>query len=314
MVSCKHSLIYTYCPLLSFVANTRKSAFPAWQAGRIALSALVAAVLLIALVGRVVLAVGDWQATGLATAVTAAGPDASSSATAVDLPAVQALGLFGGAASNVAGTSRALAVAATDLTLTLEGVVVGSNAADSVAIIVSNGQQHGYRVGETLPVGVSVTVSRIEKDRVILSNNGIEQALWLYADDKAPRAASTAAARSAPVQQAATTPANAAANTAQPAEQQIKQAQARLAEIIEVAPAVSNGQLIGFRLAPGYRLKDFVQLGFKTNDVVTAVNGIALNDMDNLPELYRLMNESGDVSFSLLRDDQPLMLQMTMAP
>ncbi|MES2605182.1 MAG: type II secretion system protein GspC [Pseudomonadota bacterium] len=301
--------------MLSLLNDTPKSTFRALQVGRIALSALVVVVLLVALAGRGALAVRDWRAAAQLTTATAAAGQTALPATDVDLPAVQALGLFGGA---VAGTEagRVPMVAATDLGLTLEGVVVGSNAADSIAIIVSNSRQHGYRVGETLPVGVSVTVSRVEKDHVILSNNGIEQALWLYGDDKEPRVANVVTPRLMPASGSVTLPAgpSAGSNAPQAAEQQIKQAQARLAEIIEVSPAVANGQLIGYSLSPGYRLKDFVQLGFKTNDIVTAVNGIALNDMANLSELYRLMNEAGDVSFSVLRDGQPLSLQMTMAP
>lgn len=276
---------------------------------------LVALVLAIALLGRVAWGVSEWRQAAAPAEVALAAKAATATANTVDLAAVQRLGLFGGASAGSNSGDRP-AAATTDLALSLEGVVVGSDPADSVAVIVSNGQQQTYHIGDPLPVGVAVTVARIEKDHVILSNNGIDQTLWLYEEGKAPRVATVV--RSGRAATAERPSAAAGAKELEPgaktAEQQIKQASARLAEIIEVSPAVSNGQLIGYSLAPGFRLKDFVQLGFKTNDVITAVNGIALNDMGNLPELYRLMNETGDVSFSLLRDGEPLTLQMTMAP
>ena len=83
-----------------------------------------------------------------------------------------------------------------------------------------------------------------------------------------------------------------------------------LAEVIQVSPAVENGALVGYRLVPGARLKEFVQYGFQTNDVVTAVNGIPLNDMANVPQLYSLMNGASEVSFSLMREGKPLTLQI----
>lgn len=312
MISCGKSSLAIPC-VLSHVKKLRQSAVLTGSAGRMALPVVVTLVLAVALVMRLAMVVRDWgQPVNLVSPAEPAKPTANTAT--VDLGAVQALGLFGGGTASAGATGQAAAT--TDLALSLEGVVVGSNPADSVAIIISNGQQQAYHVGDPLPAGVSVTLARIEKDHVILSNNGVDQTLWLYSDDKSPRVVKTTKSTVAATAKASPTSAGAteSAPAPQAGPQQIKQATARLAEIIEVSPAVSNGQLVGYLLSPGNRLKDFVQLGFKTNDIVTAVNGIALNDMANLPELYRLMNESGDVSFSLLRDGEPVTLQMTMAP
>jgi general secretion pathway protein C len=283
-----------------------------FSAGRVALSAVIALLLLLALGGRLLVAVRDWQPAA-PPSVVASGEQPGPQTVTVNLAAVQALQLFAG--STAADPARQLPVlASTELNLSLEGVVIASDAANSVAVLVSNGQQQSYRVGATLPIGVAVSLVRVAQDHVILDNNGIEQALWLYADNKSKPSAGAGDQRTATASTATATLANALNSGPAAAPQQIQKAAARLAEIIEVAPALANGALVGYQLSPGYRLKEFVQLGFKTNDIVTAVNGVALNDMANLSQLYGLMNQAGDVSFSVLRDGQPVTLQMTMAP
>ena len=234
----------------------------------------------------------------------------------VDLPAVQALKLF--ADNNTlagAGVARAK-VATTDLDLGLEGVVLASDPKDSRALIISNGQQRSYKSGDTLPVGAGVTLAGIAQDHVLIRNNGIEQALWLFdADPQAKPAKAGASAGKANTQSGLAAGKGIAGDPLlQAAPQQIHKASGRLAEIMEVAPVAANGQLLGYMLSPGMRLKEFVQLGFQTNDIVTSVNGIALNDKANLSELYSLMNKPGDVSFSLLRSGKPVTLQMTLTP
>ncbi len=267
---------------------------------------------------RLGLAVINWPPLAVVTRVEPAQPGGQDPQT-VDLASVQSLKLFAASNAALAQTAAAQArTATTELDLSLEGVVLASDPKDSRALIVSNGQQHSYRRGDALPVGARVSLADIARDHVLIRNNGIEQALWLYDAGHHPKAGKTAAStsmqRAAAAEPVAANGGAAAAQVVQAAPQQIRKVAARLAEIIEVAPAAANGQLIGYRLSPGFHLKDFVQLGFKTNDIVTSINGIALNDKANLPELYNLMNKPGDVSFSLLRDGQPLALQMTLAP
>ncbi len=277
------------------------------------LSAVLGLTLAAALLVRLALAVMHWPYQ------TVASPSPQTSTTnqnaqAVDLAAVQSLKLFAASKGAQAGTAQTK-VATTDLDLSLDGVVLASQAKDSRALIVSNGQQRSYKSGDTLPVGAAVSLALIAQDHVLIRNNGIEQALWLYDAEHHPKPAKAATnTNGRAAESVAGNVSTPAAPIIQAAPQQIRKVSARLAEIMEVEPAASNGRLLGYRLSPGLRLKDFVQLGFKTNDIVTTINGIALNDKANLPQLYNLMNKPGDVSFSLLRDGQPLALQMTLAP
>lgn len=273
---------------------------------------MVTLVLGAALLARIVAAVNAWpriaETSGAATSL-----PVQPEQPVTDLAAVQALALFGEGTTVAPVPMLADAVAVSGLDLRLDGVAVAANADDSVAIIASNGRVGSFRVGDTLPAGVNVVLAEVAPDHVVLDNNGSPLALGLY--DSARRQTSSGSGIAAPDDAARGAAALAASRGADTQTlQQRTQAAARLAEIIEVSPAAADGALIGYRLTPGARLKDFVQLGFRDNDIVTAVNGIALTDVANLPELYRLMNEAGDVSFSLLRDGQPLTLEMTLAP
>ncbi len=286
--------------------------------GRVSWPALAVLALAVALVVRLGLGFMHWQGTMVDDVSAGPARQAGPGTNEVDLAAVQSLKLFGDSKAMQAGTAAGKTKAATtDLDLSLEGVVLASDPKNSIAFIISNGQQHSYKSGDILPVSAGVSLAGIARDHVLIRNNGIEQALWLYGADnrqKTAKAAANAGKTNGQSEHPATGGNSAAAALLQAAPQQVRKVAARLAEIIEVAPAAANGQLLGYRLSPGYRLKDFVQLGFKSNDIVTSINGIALNDMANLPELYSLMNKPGDVSFSLLRDGQPLALQMTLAP
>jgi general secretion pathway protein C len=217
-----------------------------------------------------------------------------------DLAALQGLALFDSASARTAlATPDALPAVNTALDLRLEGVVLAGAAANSRAMIASGERQGTYRTGDTLPAGTNVLLSAIARDHVVIDNRGQREVLWLFGGEAA-----------APVAAPATPGLALPPGT----DQRVLKTAARLAEIISVTPAHENGRLIGYRLSPGARLKEFVLLGFETSDIVTAVNGIALNDVANLPQLYSLMDGATEVSFSLLRGGAPLSLKVTLSP
>ena len=280
---------------------------PLHEAGRARLPLLVALVAGTALAVRAGLPL--WSA--LFAPESALDTQAMETDTAIDaqpdLALLQSLPLFDSAAAP-APAAASLPALNTALNLRLEGVMLAGDGANHQAVILGNERRGSYRVGDSLPGAANVSVASIARDHVIIDNRGQREVLWLYANGHAP-AASIASARGAAMN-------GTAAGIVPPpgTEERVAKTAARLAEIISVAPEVVNGQLAGYRLTPGARLKEFVQLGFQTNDIVTAVNGIALNDVANLPKLYGLMDGATEVSFSLLRDGVPLHLKVTLDP
>jgi general secretion pathway protein C len=300
------------------------------QGGRITLPLVLALLLGLALIARVGLAVRELLVPEMTSAAATVPGAAQTARQKPDLAALQALKLFDQAGPGPAtyAPGATLPAASTELNLRLEGVMLAGNPQNSVAIIVSNTRQGSYRVGEALPVGTNVRLEEVAQDHVIISNGGQREALWLFAEgESGPPAPASAISvpGTIPVSGAGAGGGAAAAHNLPPAAAQALdglaatnpaagRVAATLAEIITVSPAQQNGQLIGYRLTPGAKLKEFLQLGFRTNDVVTAVNGVALSDMANLPLLYRLMNEATEVSFSLLREGEPLTLQIALSP
>ncbi|MES2626671.1 MAG: type II secretion system protein GspC [Pseudomonadota bacterium] len=282
---------------------------PTTMTGKIMLSVIIALLLVLAITFRVGMAGKALTEENAAVAPSVDLGENNTTRSDVDLARVQALNLFGAAPISGAPSSQSVAINAsqTSLNLRLEGVVLAIDANRSAAIIVVGGKQATFRVGETLPVGNQVKLASVHNDHVIIDNDGATESLWLY--DGKTDAPGTQGSPAASVVSGTTTD---VINRLRAQRANAPAVAATLGEIIQVAPAQANGELLGYRLSPGVKLKEFVQLGFQQNDIVTSVNGIALNDMRNLPQLYSLMNEATEVSFSLLRNGQPQTLQISL--
>ena len=86
-----------------------------------------------------------------------------------------------------------------------------------------------------------------------------------------------------------------------------------LADVVRVSAVRENGELRGYRIAPGKEPEQFEQLGFKPGDLITSVNGIALNDPANTLRLYQTMRSASEAVFDLRRDDQPLTVSVSLS-
>ncbi len=287
------------------------------QGGRANWPLLVALLLAAVLVLRIGIAARSWVSGDVAGSVPPAEAVSRPEQPLTDLAALQALNLFGAGVSSQRGVPAQSAPipGQSSLSLQLEGVVLATPPENSVALIVSSGQQQSYRARAELPGGSAVRLESIHADHVVIDNNGRAETLWLYQARTAPTPAAADSPPATPtnLSSGAAVSSDAVASIANlgSSDPAVRHAAAvTLAEVIQVSPAVENGALVGYRLVPGARLKEFVQYGFQTNDVVTAVNGIPLNDMANVPQLYSLMNGASEVSFSLMREGKPLTLQI----
>jgi general secretion pathway protein C len=75
-----------------------------------------------------------------------------------------------------------------------------------------------------------------------------------------------------------------------------------LASLLTVSPVQADGAIIGYRISPSKERAAFDALGFKTGDVVTAVNGLSLSDTTNTLKLYTLMKEATEATFDMTRE------------
>ncbi len=237
---------------------------------------------------------------------------------AVDIAALKALYLFGNidaqpaeqASQQAVEQPIVLAAEETKLDLVLRGVVDSSEPDAARAIIARNNQQDIYAPGDTLPVGNRVTLDRVLADRVILNNSGRYESLLLYEEG--------AAFESDTARQSPQTLRQRPRRAIQVPES-VKQAlesgnvPGSINDVIKLTVAREGNQVIGYRVRPGRYRQLFDQLGFKAGDVVTHVNGLAVDDPSKAMSVYREVRTADAARFDLLREDQVITLEVDLA-
>jgi general secretion pathway protein C len=87
----------------------------------------------------------------------------------------------------------------------------------------------------------------------------------------------------------------------------------RITDIIRPAPYHVDGEMIGFRVFPGRMREIFNELGLRPGDIVTAVNGQAL---DSPAAGMRLLNELegvSEVELTVRRGDEEISVNLSLA-
>lgn len=260
-----------------------------------ALATLVFVVLLAAQLASLlwrVLGAGDAAAPLPASLPGAAAP-------AVDLAAIVNAHLFGVAAA----TGDPGEAPATSANLLLAGTLAGRDPEQGWAIIGASGQSaRVYATGASLPGGTRLLA--VYPDRVILDRSGARESLLL------PRLAG--GSRGGPP--AASIPAGqpAAATLADSVRQLVAQDPAAANELLRPQPVFAGGSLRGYRVYPGRNRAQFAGLGLQPGDLVTAVNGAALDDPNRGLEILRGIGQAGAVTLTIDRNGQQQ--QLTVDP
>jgi general secretion pathway protein C len=255
-------------------------------------------------------------------AATAIQPGATAS---VDLAKLQSIALFGQAGAVAPDESSSVPVAdevelnatKTRLNLILEGIIHTSDSSSSVAVIVYQGKQDQYYIGDKLPVGNRVELARVLVDHVILDNAGNYESLWLYDDEKNASRAPVNGRRIEPkvVAREAVTDIrddDDATELASDYRQRLYKNPSSLAEVLRIAPAQENGQLLGYRVSPGRDREQFAALGFENNDIVTSINGILLDEPSKALEVYKLMRTAKEATFTVDREGQQVDVMVSL--
>lgn len=207
----------------------------------------------------------------------------------------------------------------TRLDLKLRGIVASTVDGLGHAIIEYKSRQAVYAVDDKLPVSGAVVLAKVMPGQVVLDNDGTYELLELFSDSELDRqlgvppgaarpAGNGAAAAPAPVQQ----PGAGTEALAQSYRDRLYQNPQSLVDVVTVSAVRENGELLGYRIAPGKEREQFEQLGFRPGDLVTSVNGIALNDPANTVRLYQAMRSAGEAVFDLERDRQQMTITVSL--
>ncbi len=219
---------------------------------------------------------------------------------AVDLGQIVAAHLFGVGRPPV-DTSGADAPA-TSVALTLTGLISGDTPADGNAIVGPKGEATRLvRVGQEVAPGV--TLQGVYTDHVVLNRAGSLESLAL---PHGPSGVLLAAARTHIDGQSAPAEADSGEEGDGPnAEQLSKRIEAATAGLSQVLSAHGafegaedgGGAYRGVIVQPGGDTELFSQLGFHPGDMITHINGIALDD----PSMLSMLKSGGVVRVGVRR-------------
>jgi len=210
----------------------------------------------------------------------------------------------------------------TRLNLTLRGVVASTEDGLGHAIIEHRSQQAVYAVEDELPVAGKVVLAKVMPKQVVLDNAGTYELLTLFEETELDRALAS---------QPRSEPGRASSNSGRAAAPQVDKRNdsdtrelagayrdqlyrdpGSLSEVVRITAVREGGALRGYRIAPGRARDQFNQLGFQAGDLVTSVNGMALDDPANTMRLYQTMRSASEAVFVLERDGQPISVSVSL--
>ena len=187
----------------------------------------------------------------------------------------------------------------TAVQLVLAGVLAVPDPQRGLAIIgPSATAARLYMVGGAVPGGV--TLHAVYPDHVLLDRGGVIESLQL------PK--KLALATEAPL---------AGAQPQSPAQRLTALAQGNgglLGGLVRAQPVLAGGKLSGYRIFPGGRasIGSFTQLGLRPGDLVTAVNGTPLDDINRGNEILQTLSSAASATLTVQRNGQPLELNLNL--
>lgn len=229
----------------------------------------------------------------------------------VDIEKLVAWHLFGetGAAPTAAAVSGIEEQAQdTALNLQLVGLVQTSEEKLARAILLLDGKQQQFTIGEQLPASGKVVLAKVLADRAIIDNNGRYETLWLYDPESANKLGElTPTSAAAPAVTQDLRGNTAVTSAVSGYREQLYQNPASLANLIQVSV-----QQDGFRIRPGSDPKTFAAMGLLNDDVVTAINGVAINDPQKALELYNQMRTATEATLTIRRGGEDIVVNVSL--
>jgi general secretion pathway protein C len=211
----------------------------------------------------------------------------------------------------------------TRLSINLTGIVAVSNDDKAgIAIIESQGRQVSY-LAEEVVQGTRAEVAQILPDRVILSVNGRFETLMLDGLDFSKKVSMPVlAAREAQdmgpqkieqseLQINATADPDVKEAIIETREELLSEP-GKLFDYIRVSQAMSDGELIGYRLSPGKEPALFKQMGLQNNDLAVAINGYQLTDLQQAMAAINELRNTSDATITIERDGEQIDVQFSL--
>jgi general secretion pathway protein C len=260
------------------------------------LPAAVAALLIVAIGVRAALLVEKLANPPGGENLAVSAPAAALVNTADLVPSIMRANLFGQSPVAAGGGTPT-----TSMPLILTGVVAATDEKRGLAMIgTAQNNIEVRKVGDPLPGGA--TLHAVHVDRVLLNRAGNIEALLL------PEVAGTARSAPPPPPQASAT-----SMSLGRVEQAIRSNPSVIGQVMQRTPVFSDGRLRGMRVSPGPNAAAFARLGLRNNDLVTAVNGVALNDEARSRDVFDSLSGAGEARVTVERNGTQQELVLNLA-
>ena len=220
-----------------------------------------------------------------------------------DVQSVVSAHLFGIAVADPSSQDPANAPPTT-ANLVLAGTIATSDPKRGVAIISDGGPTKVYSVGEN--VG-GASLHSVYLDHVILDRGGALETLLL------PRLQGPGMHGPPVVRRSGGDSRTVAA--VEDIRRRVQQDPGLLDQVMRTVPSYDNaaGRLRGFRAYPGRNRQIFNKLGLKPGDLVTAINGTALDDPQRSQEVFNTIQTSDHVTVTVERGGQKQEISLNIA-
>jgi general secretion pathway protein C len=221
----------------------------------------------------------------------------------LDVQSLVSAHLFGVAVADPTAQDPANAPQST-ANLVLAGTIATSDPKRGVAIISDSGPSKVYMVGDKLG---GASLHSVYLDHVILDRGGALETLLL------PRLLGPGMRAPPVTRRPGADPHTAAA--VDNIRRMVQQDPGILDQVMRTVPSYDSaaGKLRGFRAYPGRNRQIFNRLGLKPGDLVTAINGTALDDPQHSQDVFNTIQTSDRVTVTIERAGQKQDISLNIA-
>lgn len=178
------------------------------------------------------------------------------------------------------------------LPVKVAGIIASSIAENSIAIIERGGLQASYVSGDKIS-GTDAEISSILADKVVINNDGQQEALYLY---------------DGPQKSSGTSP-----SSLVEMRENLLQHPGKFSDYVSISPVKKDDHIQGYRLNPGTNPEFFKQIGFSENDLAVAINGFDLRQQEQALKFIATINEQTQFMVTVLRDGSEELLFINLA-
>lgn len=195
----------------------------------------------------------------------------------------------------------------TKLNLTLTGVLASSIPERSIAVVLNGGDEQGYGEGDVIN-GTQAIISSIQKDRIILDNQGQEETLMLDGEEYTPSPSGLPDENVGP-----DGPETPAAPSLGKLKDDMVKNPGKLLDYINISPVISDGKLKGYRVNPGKDVAFFQRIGLQSNDLAVKINGYDLRDNSQAMQIMQQLSSMTEMNLTVERNglQQDIYIRLT---